>query len=183
MAIKYWLARIVFLHFSRIKLQVGYSNLLSCYGTDLTPNKGALDLKMFRLHEKLDEDCLLVGQFDLSLLLISRDANYPWLILVPKREEITEIFQLEPQDRQQLLEESCILSQAMTELFAPDKLNIAALGNVVPQLHVHHIARYHSDPAWPKPIWGVVPADNYDPDMLSARCENLRQRLKNRGFR
>jgi diadenosine tetraphosphate (Ap4A) HIT family hydrolase len=142
-----------------------------------------LDLKMFRLHEKLDEDCLLVGQFDLSLLLISRDANYPWLILVPKREKITEIFQLEPQDRQQLLEESCILSQAMTELFAPDKLNIAALGNVVPQLHVHHIARYHSDPSWPKPIWGVVPADNYDPDMLSARCENLRQRLKNRGFR
>lgn len=131
----------------------------------------------------MDEDWLLVGQFDLSLLLISRDANYPWLILVPKRENITEIYQLNDIDRQQLLHESCVLSQVMTELFAPDKLNIAALGNVVPQLHIHHIARYQSDVAWPKPIWGVVPADNYDPDMLAARCENLRQRLKNRGLR
>ena len=125
----------------------------------------------------------MVGQFDLSLLLISRDANYPWLILVPKRENITEICQLNDIDRQQLLHESCVLSQVMTELFAPDKLNIAVLGNVVPQLHIHHIARYQSDVAWPKPIWGVVPADNYDPDMLAARCENLRQRLKNRGLR
>jgi len=138
---------------------------------------------MFKLHERLDKDCLLVGQFDLSLLLISRDANYPWLILVPKRENITEIYQLNDIDRQQLLHESCVLSQVMTELFAPDKLNIAALGNVVPQLHIHHIARYQSDVAWPKPIWGVVPADNYDPDMLAARCENLRQSLKNRGLR
>lgn len=138
---------------------------------------------MFKLHERLDNDCLLVGQFDLSLLLISHDANYPWLILVPKRENITEIFQLEPEDRQQLLHESCVLSQAMTELFAPDKLNIAALGNMVSQLHVHHIARYQSDPAWPNPIWGAVSPDAYDPDMLSARCENLRQRLKNRGLR
>jgi diadenosine tetraphosphate (Ap4A) HIT family hydrolase len=71
----------------------------------------------------------------------------------------------------------------MTELFAPDKLNIATLGNMVPQLHIHHIARYQSDAAWPQPIWGVVPSDEYDPDMLSARCENLRQRLKTRGLR
>ena len=154
-----------------------------CWGTDLRPTNGVLSLKMFKLHERLDEDCLLVGQFELCLLLISRDANYPWLILVPKRENITEIFQLEPDDRHQLLHESCVLSQAMTELFAPDKLNIAALGNVVPQLHIHHIARYHSDQAWPSPIWGVVAADEYDPDMLSARCENLRQRLKSRGLR
>jgi diadenosine tetraphosphate (Ap4A) HIT family hydrolase len=138
---------------------------------------------MFKLHETLDKDCLLVGQFDLCLLLISRDANYPWLILVPKREDISEVFQLNDADRQQLLHESCVLSEAMSELFAPDKLNIAALGNVVPQLHIHHIARYESDPAWPKPIWGVVAADEYDPDMLSARCENLRKRLKNCGLR
>jgi diadenosine tetraphosphate (Ap4A) HIT family hydrolase len=138
---------------------------------------------MFKLHERLDEDCLLAGQFELCLLLISRDANYPWLILVPKREDITEVYQLNDADRQQLLHESCVLSEAMNELFAPDKLNIAALGNVVHQLHIHHIARYESDPAWPKPIWGVVAADEYDPDMLSARCENLRQRLKGRGLR
>ena len=138
---------------------------------------------MFKLHERLDNDCLLIGQFDLSLLLINHDANYPWLILVPKRENITEVYQLEPEDRQQLLHESCVLAQAMTELFAPDKLNIAALGNMVPQLHIHHIARYHSDPAWPNPIWGAKKPHAYDPDMLSARCENLRQRLKNRGFR
>jgi len=155
---------------------------MSCRGTDLRTNNGAF-LAMFKLHERLDQDCLLVGQFELCLLLISRDANYPWLILVPKREGITEIHQLNDADRQQLLHESCTLSQVMSELFAPDKLNIAALGNVVPQLHMHHIARYHSDAAWPQPIWGVVPADNYDPDMLSARCENLRQRLKTHGLR
>ena len=70
----------------------------------------------------------------------------------------------------------------MTELFAPDKLNIATLGNVVPQLHMHHVARYQSDPAWPAPIWGAVESDAYDPDMLSARSESLRQRLKGRGL-
>ena len=155
---------------------------MRCQGTDLRTNNEAF-LTMFKLHEILDQDCLLVGQFELCLLLISRDANYPWLILVPKREGITEIHQLNAIDRQQLLEESCVLSQTMTELFAPDKLNIAALGNVVPQLHIHHIARYQSDAAWPQPIWGVVPSDEYDPDMLSARCENLRQRLKTRGLR
>ncbi len=156
---------------------------MRCRGTDLRFILRGNELKMFKLHERLDNDCLLVGQFDLSLLLINHDSNYPWLILVPKRENITEVFQLEPEDRQQLTHESCVLAQAMTELFAPDKLNIAALGNMVPQLHIHHIARYHSDPAWPNPIWGAKSPDAYDPDMLSARCENLRQRLKNRGFR
>ena len=137
---------------------------------------------MFKLHKTLEKDCLLVGQFDLSLLLISRDANYPWLILVPKREDISEIYQLSDVDRQQLLVESCRLSEAMMALFAPDKLNIAALGNVVPQLHIHHVARYTSDPAWPAPIWGLSAPKAYDAEALSVRCDNLRQCLLNSGL-
>jgi diadenosine tetraphosphate (Ap4A) HIT family hydrolase len=72
---------------------------------------------MFKLHERLDNDCLLIGQFDLSLLLINHDANYPWLILVPKRENITEVYQLEPEDRQQLLHESCVLGSGDDRAF------------------------------------------------------------------
>jgi len=138
---------------------------------------------MFKLHERLDNDCLLVGQFDLCLLLISRDANYPWLILVPKREDISEIYQLGDADRQRLLLESCNLSEAMIDLFTPHKLNVATLGNRVPQLHIHHVARYRSDPAWPRPIWGAVSPVDYDAELLSARCDALRGRLKNGGLR
>ena len=138
---------------------------------------------MFKLHETLDKDCLLVGQFDLSLVLINRDANYPWLILVPKRQAVTEMYQLAPEDRQQLLLESCALSEVMMDLYSPDKLNIAALGNIVPQLHIHHIARYISDPAWPAPIWGAVAPVDYEMQILSARCDDLRQRLAHCGLR
>lgn len=138
--------------------------------------------KMFELHKTLKNDCLVVGEFTLSLVLLSRDANYPWLILVPQRPNITEIFQLQSTDRQQLLRESCNLSEAMMALFAPDKLNIATLGNLVPQLHMHHVARYASDPAWPAPVWGAVPSRPYNPEELSQRCQRLRQYLHNYGL-
>ena len=138
--------------------------------------------KMFKLHKTLENDCLLVGEFTLSLVLLSRDANYPWLILVPKRQDITEIHQLEKADRQQLSVESYHLSVAMMALFTPDKLNIATLGNLVPQLHMHHVARYTSDRAWPAPIWGASAPTPYDPQILSARCASLRQRLLSYGL-
>jgi diadenosine tetraphosphate (Ap4A) HIT family hydrolase len=91
------------------------------------------------------------------------DANYPWFILVPRREGIREIHELPEADQQQLLRESSALARAMTEAFPGGKLNIAALGNVVPQLHLHHIARSATDPAWPAPAWGRVPARPYSP--------------------
>lgn len=90
-----------------------------------------------------------------------QDANYPWFILVPDREGISEIYQLNWEDQVQLLRESSYLAEVIANAFEADKINVAALGNVVPQLHVHHIVRYRNDPAWPAPVWGKVPAKIY----------------------
>lgn len=149
----------------------------------MVQTKGRSKHKMFKLHETLERDSLMVGEFDLSLVLLSRDANYPWLILVPKRPDIQEIYQLNPSDRQQLLQESCQLSEAIMALFVPDKLNIATLGNLVPQLHMHHVARYRSDCAWPGPIWGVSSPKPYNPQVLLERRDALRQQLQSCGLR
>lgn len=128
---------------------------------------------MFELHPRLAQDAIVIGEFPLSILLLSRDANYPWCILVPKREDIFEIHHLEQDDQIQLVQESCLLAEVMTSLFDADKMNVAALGNVVRQLHVHHIARFTTDPAWPQPIWGKLPAKEYDADTLEKRIKRL----------
>ena len=132
---------------------------------------------MFELHPQLAADTVTVGELSLSRLLLSRDANYPWCILVPRRSDIREIYQLDKADRAQLLEESCWLSQTLEDLFQPTKINVAALGNMVPQLHLHHVARFDGDPAWPAPIWGQVPAREYQPDQLAQRMTLLQQAL------
>ncbi|MBU6469287.1 MAG: HIT domain-containing protein [Gammaproteobacteria bacterium] len=116
---------------------------------------------MFQLHSQLQKDTLLFGRFELCQLMLMNDANYPWFILVPERENVREIHELNDADRRQLWEESAQLSRALTECFRPDKLNIAALGNQVPQLHIHHIVRYTHDAAWPQPVWGKVPPRPY----------------------
>jgi len=120
-----------------------------------------------QLDERLKQDCHLLGSFELCSLLLLDDSNYPWFILVPMREQITEIHQLTENDQQQLLKESMNFSRCLEDVFQPDKLNIAALGNVVPQLHIHHIARYKNDPCWPAPVWGAVEAIPYDEDRLA----------------
>jgi diadenosine tetraphosphate (Ap4A) HIT family hydrolase len=116
---------------------------------------------MFTLHPQLKKDSIQLGNFPLSLLLLMNDSNYPWFILVPQREGIREIHELHDADRRQLWEESALLSRTLAQAFTPDKLNIAALGNQVPQLHLHHIVRYTRDPAWPAPVWGKVPMRPY----------------------
>lgn len=121
---------------------------------------------MFTLDPRLQQDTIALGSFPLSALLLMNDSSYPWLILVPRRPGIREIFELEPADRQQLLNESSHLAATLANRFHADKLNIAALGNVVPQLHLHHVVRYHDDPAWPAPIWGKTPAVPYTADQL-----------------
>jgi diadenosine tetraphosphate (Ap4A) HIT family hydrolase len=128
---------------------------------------------MATIHPLLVKDCQLLGRFMLNHLLLMRDANYPWFILVPDREGISEIHQLSEADQQQLLRESSQLSMALESAFSPDKLNIAALGNVVPQLHLHHIARYKTDAAWPTPVWGKVPAKPYLDYELAAVVQSL----------
>ena len=116
---------------------------------------------MFKLHPRLDQDCKVVGDFPLCRLLLMNDANYPWFILVPKRDGIREIFELSHRDQIQLLRESSHLAKVLMNNFDTEKLNIAALGNIVPQLHIHHIARNRNDRAWPKPVWGHCNARPY----------------------
>ena len=114
-----------------------------------------------------------MGRFTLCHLLLANDANYPWFILVPDRDSIKEIYQLSKQDQVQLLNESCLLSEHIMQVFVGDKLNVAALGNQVPQLHVHHIVRYQTDPAWPSPIWGKVSARPYTDAELDGLISKL----------
>jgi diadenosine tetraphosphate (Ap4A) HIT family hydrolase len=137
---------------------------------------------MAELHPQLQKDCLVVGRFPLCRLLLLRDANYPWFVLVPDRDAISEIYQLSDEDQQQLLRESTTLSKALVAAFAPDKLNIAALGNMVPQLHLHHVVRYKNDPAWPAPVWGKIPAKVYGDVELNAVIAKLKQSLMVKEF-
>lgn len=119
----------------------------------------------FVLHERLAVDCLVLGELPLSSVLLAKDGRYPWLILVPARADIREIHHLGAAEQQQLMRESCALAGLMEECLSPDKLNVAALGNMVPQLHLHHIARFVSDDAWPGPVWGrfdALPYHNVD---------------------
>jgi diadenosine tetraphosphate (Ap4A) HIT family hydrolase len=122
---------------------------------------------MSDIHSQLLEDGLLLGRFPLCHLLLMCDANYPWFILVPNRENISEIHQLSADDQSQLLKESSLLAESLLESFQGDKMNIAALGNIVPQLHIHYVVRYQNDPAWPAPIWGKLPAKLYTEENLS----------------
>lgn len=132
---------------------------------------------MTNIHPQLQNDCINIGHFSLCQLLLSKDANYPWLILVPNRPDITEIYQLSQDDQVQLMKESSCLAKILTKHFNADKINIGALGNVVPQLHIHHIARYKNDIAWPAPIWGHSSAKQYEPETLHQVINRLRQGL------
>ena len=138
---------------------------------------------MFELHSRLAADTIVVGDFSLSRLLLHRDANYPWFILVPRREEITEIYHLSDADRQQLIHESCQLAESLVDVFSPDKINIATLGNMVPQLHMHHVVRFKSDGAWPNPIWGMLPSLQYSDDLLHDRLEAISNVLEGPDFK
>lgn len=132
---------------------------------------------MFALHAQLAKDCVLIGDLPLSRVLLMNDANYPWLVLVPRRAEMVEIFELPRADQQQLLDEMAQVGSALSIHFRADKMNIAALGNIVPQLHVHIIARYRDDAAWPKPVWSAVPAQPYTDDALRERLTEIQTLL------
>ena len=106
------------------------------------------------------------------------DARYPWLILVPRQGDITEPFELSEANQAQLWQESMRLGQAIKAHFAADKINIAALGNQVAQLHVHHIVRFHVDAAWPGPVWGVGSAVAYEEAAAERLTEDLRSVLQ-----
>ncbi len=117
---------------------------------------------MFALHPRLEADTAFIADGPLSRVLLMNDARYRWLILVPRRADVTELFELAPADRAALAEEIAATSQALKRLTGSPKINIGALGNLVPQLHVHIVARGPGDPAWPGPVWGHSPAVPYD---------------------
>ncbi len=137
-------------------------------------------MKKFVLHAQLAKDSELVCELTLCQVRLINDANYPWLILVPKVADISEVIQLSQAQQRQLWQESALLSEVLTQLFTPDKLNIAALGNMVAQLHIHHIVRYANDISWPKPVWGQVPAKSYEQLQMAKQIEAVKQAILNK---
>jgi len=131
----------------------------------------------FQLDSRLQQDCIHLGRFELCRLLLMNDSQYPWFILVPELEGIKEIHQLDVKQRQQLMEESCYLAENLSALYRPDKINIASLGNIVSQLHLHHVIRYQSDKAWPAPVWGAFNTIPYDDAQLGRYLMRLKDKL------
>lgn len=129
---------------------------------------------MFILDQRLKDDTVEIISQKLSRVLLMKDRSFPWLILVPERENIREIYELSAEDRAVLMEEISLASQVIVKLHKPDKINIGALGNVVPQLHIHVIGRFRTDLAWPGPVWGTGLAESYSEDELRVACERFR---------
>src|SRR6516162_8370045 len=133
--------------------------------------------KGWSLHPQLARDTVPVGDLPLARVLLAKDANYPWLILVPRLPGLVELIDLDENAQVQLLGEIAAAARALKSTSQYDKLNIAALGNQVPQLHVHVIARRHSDAAWPKPVWGVKPPSAYSDTQQASLLGSLRRSL------
>jgi diadenosine tetraphosphate (Ap4A) HIT family hydrolase len=129
------------------------------------------------LHPQLARDTGNIGDLPLSQVRVSNDANYPWLLLVPRTIDAIEIIDLDAADQAQLMSEVARVARALKTVTACDKLNIAALGNIVPQLHVHVIARRHSDAAWPRPVWGAAAALPYEPAALERFTGAMRRAI------
>ena len=134
----------------------------------------------FVLHPQLEKDSELVTELLLCSVRLINDANYPWLILVPRVANIGDVIDLNVAQQQTLWQESALVSHALKHLFTPDKLNVAALGNMVPQLHLHHIVRYQSDVSWPKPIWGQVPSKPYSDKLLIEKIDLIKTEIEAR---
>lgn len=131
----------------------------------------------FELHPRLLADSEVLGDLPLCRVLLARDSQYPWLILVPRVAGLREIHHLPAAQQQMLMQESCAVAALMEQALNPDKINVAALGNLVPQLHLHHVCRFGTDPAWPGPIWGARPAVPYEAQALQAEADRWRARL------
>ena len=128
----------------------------------------------FALHPRLTADTHVAADWPLCRVLVMNDARYPWLVLVPRREGVTEITALEPSDRGRLMDEIDRAGQLVQNVPGVTKLNIGALGNLVPQLHVHVVGRHQGDPAWPGPVWGHSSAVPYAADALARILELVR---------
>ena len=132
----------------------------------------------FTLHPRLAADTIEIGDLPICKVLLMNDQQFPWLILVPRRASITELYQLESNDLLKTQEESLLISQLIMQHFNGEKLNTGAIGNLVPQLHLHHIVRFHSDPIWPKPVWGNIEASPYNAAQIKGLKNNLQHLIK-----
>lgn len=131
----------------------------------------------FTLDARLRADTFALGELDLCSVLLMNNASLPWVILVPRRGGVKEIFELQPPDRTLLMEESSRVGRALMGEFDGDKLNVAALGNQVSQLHLHHVVRYRTDPAWPAPVWGALPKHPYSDQAATEMSGRIRRVL------
>src|ERR1700678_1512247 len=135
------------------------------------------DAPAWSLHSRLKKDTIDIVDLQLCRLLVIKDAHYPWLLLVPRRPDAVEIIDLSEVEQAQLMTEISRASRALKENPRRDKLNIAALGNLVPQLHVHIIARRSGDAAWPRPVWGVMPPLAHDAEEVQSFISALRRKI------
>lgn len=129
------------------------------------------------LNRQLEQDTINIGDLPLSRVLVVNDGNYPWLMLVPRRAGAIDVTDLNEVEQGQLMTEINRVGRALKDIVKPEKLNIAALGNMVPQLHIHIIARRKTDAAWPRPVWGVVPPVAHDPQEIERFISALRSKI------
>lgn len=133
---------------------------------------------MFTLHPQLQADTTLIKKLEVSQVLLARDSRYPWVILVPEVENAVELHLLETGTYRTVSDEIRFVADRLYQHFQPQKINIGALGNMVPQLHIHIVARWQTDEAWPGPIWGVGEAKPYTDQEIMAKTEDFRNILK-----
>jgi diadenosine tetraphosphate (Ap4A) HIT family hydrolase len=129
---------------------------------------------LFTPHPQIEKDSIFVHDLPLCQVRLQNQSAMPWLVLLPRREGLTELHQLDPADRQQAMEEIAVASRVLQKAFAPDKINVGALGNIVSQLHIHVIGRFKNDPAWPQPVWGNLPTSPYTEQALLETIERLK---------
>jgi diadenosine tetraphosphate (Ap4A) HIT family hydrolase len=130
---------------------------------------------MFSLHPQLALDTVSIGDLPLSQVLLMNSAELPWLILVPRKENISEWHSLKPKEQLQLHQESIGIGALLMTLFNGDKLNTGAIGNLVPQLHLHHVVRFKNDSVWPRPVWGNIisrPYSEVNKDKIVAQLQS-----------
>ncbi|WP_298818754.1 HIT family protein [uncultured Roseibium sp.] len=134
-------------------------------------------MSSFAINPRLEGDSYFVEDLPLSQLRLMKDANYPWLMLVPRGADLVELIDLSAEDQQQLMREIAMTSMTLRVATDCEKLNVGALGNQVSQLHIHVIARFRADPAWPGPVWGAVPSIAYEPEKADGLIADLRRAL------
>jgi len=132
---------------------------------------------IFKLDERLAQDSVYVAHLAWCQLRLHKDSRYPWLIVIPERPLVTELYELEYSEQVEYMRISSLVCKVLNASFSPHKINVASLGNIVKQLHIHHIARFEYDETWPGPVWGLGKAILYSNEHLQKMVASLRQTI------